>query len=237
MHRPLLTCLALALAGALGGVAAILVAHPAGDPPASDLPQEVRRLKADCDDLRSLVTRLQGELEALRLSPVFRGAVPASPAPETAAGAASAPSAPLTDNQIEDRVREAVKESRAQDFERMGRGFAGFARQRETAMLDRFTEEQGLSPYQREEMDKILERRREAIGAFFRTLFGGETEVDATALREKFSDVQKETDEALKTLLSPEQYEEFRKVDTMNRRGPPFLMGGSPPDAGVPGGR
>jgi len=100
-------------------------------------------------------------------------------------------------------------------------------------MLDSLTEEHGLTPHQRDEMTKILERRRKAVGEFFRLMFGpgreGE-EVDRAAIRAKIEDVQTETTTALQNLLSPSQYEAFEAQDPGSRMGG---MGGFGPPRGA----
>jgi hypothetical protein len=217
---------AASVAGALLSV--WLVQHDAPGP-TGDLVRELARTRDDLGELMASHRRLEAEVRELSLAPAMAapppgtsGEAPASAGP----GPAPADEVPITsEERIDEKVRTAVAESREADLQRIGQRFSSMARQREGAQLDGFVQSQGISPYQREEMEKILERRREAIGAFFRSLFGGGGEVDPATIREKVADVQRESDEALRSLLSPDQYEEWKKIDEASRQtpfGPPI---------------
>ena len=155
-------------------------------------------------------------------------AVPAA-APRAVVDAEAA--APALQKELQDKVLEAVEKNRAAEREEMGKRFSAMAAQRETSMIKRLEESAGLSAYQTEELTKLLGRRREAIGEFFRTMFGrrgGGEEVDFEAIQKKVADVRQETDEEIKALLTPEQYEKFTKEESTNRRGPWSMGGGRP---------
>jgi hypothetical protein len=246
----------LLAAGAVGAGVATLIAHEHASAPETGSAKELQRVVATLEELSSRQARLEQEVRELRLAPPL--AAPAAgaaatgqadPAASEASGDTAAAASPSPeDAKIEEKVRTAVAASRAAEMDQIGQRFARMAKQREVASLDRLAESHGLSAYQREEMEKILDRRREAIGSFFRTMFGAGGETDPEAIRTKLTDVQKETDEAAKALLTPEQYEEFKKTDIASRAGPWGMGGGmggpggdggqgNPGGGGLPGGR
>jgi hypothetical protein len=223
MPRTLL--LAVCVAAAAAGIAIFALAFPRESPGvAPDLERELRKVGEELRELKTAHRQLESDVRRLSLAPPLpeTGSRPA-PSPDPAASAEGAEGAaplPTPEERIDEKVRAAVAESRVAEMERIGQRFSTMARQREAAILDRFTESSRLSAYQREEVEKVLDRRREAIGAFFRTLFGGGGDTDPAAIREKVADVQRETDDAIKSLLSPEQYEEWKKVDEAARQNP-----------------
>lgn len=230
MSRSLLVLLLALAAGAAGAAVSVLLSPHSSSRPPEDLARKVARLVEEIGALDAAHRDLAEEVRRISLAPPLPAGTPASPEePVEESGTAPAPgpaAASATPDSIDEKVRTAVAASREAELERIGNRFSSMARQREFAALDRFSNSNGLSPYQREEMEKLLDRRREAIGAFFRTLFGG-GEADPAAIREKVADVQRETDEALRSLLTPEQYDEWKKVDEAALRspfGPP--MGG-----------
>lgn len=232
MGRLLPVIIGLAAAGALGGlVAAALV--PAGGPGAASGDADLRRVSARLDEALDRLAGLESRLRVLEDAPPLAADLPVerpvAKAPPAASGAGEPPGPAVESEQFEERVKELVKESQAAQMETMGRRFATMAKQRETGILDRLSERTGLSPYQRDEMERLLERRRTAIGEFFRTMFSGEgaETVSPDQIRQKVADVQRETDEALGALLTPDQYEAFKAEDEMMRRGP--FMGGPAP--------
>jgi hypothetical protein len=213
------------VAAAVAGAAVFALAfprEPSGVSP--DLEREFRRVSEELRELKTGHHQLESDVRRLSFAPPLpegdaRPAAPPDPAASAPGTAITAPP-PTPEERIDEKVRTAVAESRVAEMERIGQRFSAMARQREAAILDRFTEASHLSAYQREEVEKVLDRRREAIGAFFRTLFGGGGDTDPVAIREKVADVQRETDEAIKSLLSPEQYEEWKKVDEAARQNP-----------------
>ena len=125
----------------------------------------------------------------------------ATPSPVPADAAAEESTPPKAE--IEDTVKTVVAAEQRRRQEVIGKRFQAMAKQRETAMLDRLTEEHGLTGHQRDEMEKILARRSDAIGMMFRTMFSGEREgmPDISEVRKKIVDVRAESDEQLKVLL------------------------------------
>jgi ATP/maltotriose-dependent transcriptional regulator MalT len=145
------------------------------------------------------------------------------------AGGEEVAAAPLNpqDPKLVEAVKTAVAEEQRKRQEAMGERFAAMAKARESSLLDRLVEEHGVTPYQRGEMEKLLERRRQAIGEMFRTMFSGQEggqPQDFMKIREKMGEIRQETDQEIQALLSAPQYEAFKAEDRMG--GPGFMRGG-----------
>lgn len=236
MSRTLLVLFGFALSGAAGAAVAVLATHDTGT--GMEAPPGLARVEARVSDVETQVASIRDAVRALRTPPP--APVATAPAP-LAAGVPSSdaadPTAPaLTDEKLDEKVREAVEKEQDAQREAIGRRFAAMAEQREMGLLDRLAEEAGLSAWQRTEMEKILAKRREAIGSFFRVMFGGGGDTtDMGDFREKIRAIRQESDEAVKQVLSPDQYETWTKEDAATRRGPMF--GGPGGGFGGGGGR
>ncbi|MHC4471863.1 MAG: hypothetical protein ACYS99_12960 [Planctomycetota bacterium] len=224
MAKTALLIIGFAAAGVLGALTATLAVRGESDTrPGGDLSKILARVEA----VEAKVDRIQAEMRELRTPPPLPDPRMA-PTPLAGRAAVEEPR-PALDKELDEKVRKAVEESRDAEQEAIGRRFSAFAEQREKAVLKKLKDESGLSSYQEEEMQKILTRRREAIGEFFRTMFsrrrteGEETEF--TKIQEKIREVAQKSDEEIKALLTPEQYEKFKEEDRMSRRGP-WSMGG-----------
>jgi hypothetical protein len=185
-------------------------------------------LELEVRELRAEVSRLQDR--SLGTAEANEG-LPAAPATGEAGGVdGTGPADEDVDPKLEEKVRELVAQTDRRRLETWGNRFAEMREQREKSMLDRFQDEQALSSYQREQLDRILARRRQAIGEFFRTMFSeGADRPDMDAIRRKVADVREETDDELKNVLTPTQYEAFTELESTTRRGPPWMGGGGPP--------
>jgi hypothetical protein len=227
MAKTLLFVLIGVCAGLAGGGAAVLLSgneaagDSAGAPPPSEAAEEIA-------ELSRRIAALEEEVRTLRAAPPMAEA-PAAPIaePETAEETAAASAAAPLPEAIQEQVAKEVRESRDKEREAMGRRFSEMAKQREAGALDRMVEKHGLTAYQREEMEKILERRRQAIGEFFRQMFApGEGEqADLGEVRKKMADVRDETEKEIQALLSPDQYEAWQ-TEQPRGRGPGFGPGG-----------
>ena len=227
------TILGFGLAGVLGAAVAVLAMNVGSDE-ASDVKVDDSRGPAQLEQLSARLDRLADRLEILEKAP------PMSPGQAIAPAAAipsAAPADPLAaeppPGDIDDRVLKVVQEREANRAKQMGSFFSGMMKQREAGVLDSLAEDQGLNDWQRTEMEKILEKRREVMGTFFRTMMsgGGEEPVDFTKLREEAERVRKETDEEIKNILTPDQYKVYEDSGLNRMRGP---MGGG---RGAGGGR
>ena len=227
----LVGCLAAGLIGAIAGIA--LTADDATPTkPDNGAPSEV---SAKLGELSQQVARLSDRIRVLETAPPMASA-PVSPAvappsgldPENPNAAAMAPEAAEA---LEERVREIVNERQKAQWDSMGRGFMAMAKQRESGMIQRLKDNHGLAPYQAEQLESLLERRRNAIAEFFRSMMSpeeGAEPMDMGKIREKITEVAEKTDEEIENLLSPDQYEAFQ-ADPANQRGGPWgggRMGG-----------
>jgi hypothetical protein len=236
------TVLGFALAGVLGAAVAVLAMN-IGSSEATDIVRDDARGTAEVEQLVALVDRLTDRIEVLEKAPPMSGApgvvapaaaIPSDPDGEAAAGQPLSPA-------IDERVKELVKENQASQMERWGKGFANMAKQREGGMLDRLAENHGLNDWQRTEMEKVLDKQREAIGAFFRGMMGGEGEgegaMDFTKIREKMGEVRKESNVEIQNILSPEQFKAYEADPANQRGGRGPWGGGGGGGGGMDGGR
>lgn len=239
MIRTVLVLVGFALSGAIGAAVALLAGGDSSS--RMEAPSGPSRLEARVADLETRIAAMQDELRALRSpapAPVAAAAAPLAADATAASEEAGAAAAAVADEKLDEKVREAVEKEQDAQREAIGRRFAAMAEEREKGLLDRLQEEAGLSAWQRTEMEKILARRRQAVGGFFRVMFGGEGDgTDMTAFREKMQTIRTETDEAVKQVLSPEQYETWTKEDAATRRGPMFGGPGGGGGFGGGGGR
>jgi hypothetical protein len=233
MSRTTTTIFGFALAGVLGAAVAMLASNfgSATPMPTTDT---ASKSAAELEQALARVERLEARVEILEKAPPMANGSTLAPA-ASMSGSSEADASPIASadaEAIDERVRELVKETQTNQMKQMGKAFEGMAKQREAGMLNRLAKENGLNDWQRTEMERLLERRRAAIGEFFRSMFGGEggeggQPVDMSQIRKKIEDVQRETDEEIKTVLTPDQYEAFQS-DEANRRGGPFGGGRGP---------
>jgi hypothetical protein len=241
MSKALPLILGLAAAGVVGALAATLVTkdHAVSADAAPPPDRADARLAEAIEKIDALARRVE-VLEQTSLDRAVAAAEPPALTPEQLSEAAGA-AAPVTEDELKEKVKEMVTEARNQEWEQMGQRFAARAAEREAGMVKRLGETAGLTTYQQEELTKLLGARREAMGNFFRTMFtpGEQTEpVDMRKLREDLETVRAETDEQIKALLSPDQYDAFTKEES-SMRGPGFMrgMGGFGGGGGGGGGR
>ncbi len=231
--------LGLLAAGAVGALTAVLaVRSPSGpaesaaapapeDPGIEDLERRVERL--------SRRVRVLEEIRRMRGAP--EAATAAAPAAEDAAAAAPLPE--TIDKVVGDKVQEALAKSEAERRNAIGRRFVALAAEREKDLIARLAEKAGLTPYQQTEMAKLLARRREAMSGFFRSMFGSGSDQkpeEIAKIREKAATIREETETAIKDLLTPDQYEVYRK-ERASLRGPGRFLGGPMGPGGGESGR
>jgi hypothetical protein len=180
------------------------------------------------------VARLERELEEIRSTPPAIVNPPRTRALDAPVGVAESPgseesvAARLKDPEFKEAVKKAVADARKEEMEAMGRMWTNRAAQREKDMVDRFAEEQGLSDYQRDELTKIVTSRRERLSPQYRAMFTppaeGETR-DMAKIQKEMEKVRADSDEALKSLLTIDQFDAFKKQEE-SRRGRWGMGGG-----------
>jgi hypothetical protein len=225
--------LGLVAAGAIGALAATVM-HPTDDggaaPPAPREDPRVDSLVAAVEQLRQDVAMLRAAPPVAAESPAMRTAGSAealngADSPEDAADPAAA--APKGE-EFEKAVADAVAKSRQKEMEAIGKMWTDRAAQREKGMVTQFAKDQGLSDYQRDEMIKLMDKRRERLSPLYRAMFtpapDGETR-DFARIREDMQKVRDETQEELKGLISVDQAEAFQKQES-SRRGGMGMFGG-----------
>ena len=227
MARSLPMILGLAAAGAFGALVAAVILKE--QPPATAPPEDVSRLDARFDELAGQIERLHRQVQLIQDAPPL----PDAPDREVRATAASAeqgelappeslPDASLPPDELETRVREVLRKTREEEREARGQRWANWAQDRQKSMLDRLAENHGLTAYQRGEMEKLLATRREAIGSYHRVRFSASAAdegADLNKLRQAAESARTETDEAIKSLLSADQYEAYKKEEEASRLG------------------
>ncbi len=220
--------LGFGLAGVLGAAVAVLAMNIGAE--------EIDRIEggdaraiAQLEQLSARLERIENRMEVMEKAPPMPAGQAVAPAVviPSAAEDITVLDAGTLSPEIDERVRELVKENQANQMQQTGKRFAAMFKQREAGMLDRLTENNGLSAWQRTEMERLLERRGKVIGEVIRSMFGqeGDGSVDLATIRKKAEDVRKETDLEVKEILTPEQYEAFQ-ADSANRRGGPWGGGG-----------
>jgi hypothetical protein len=227
MSRVVISIVGLAAAGLVGALAAVLVLKDHAAPAeTSAAPAADGALVAD---LLEKVDRLDRRIEVLEKTAMKAAPPPAAirPTDDVPDLAENAP-ASITPETLDARVKEAMQKERTEQMEAMGQRFAARAAQWEKGMIGRVAEQAGLSSYQQEELAKLLEKRREAVGSYFRNMFapgrqdsgrqdsGRQSQdsgspPDMTKMREEMEAAGKEAEEEIKALLTPEQYEVLQK--------------------------
>ena len=233
MTRISSTILGFGLAGVLGAAVAVL-AMSAGADEAPGAKFDDSRISAQMEQLSARLDVLSERLEVIeKAPPMVGGSQAVAPTPFIPSGEDADPlAAQPMPNDFDERVAEAVKKNASTQMEQMGNRFASMAKQRESRALDSMVSDHGLNDWQRSEMERILEKRREVIGNFFRTMFSGNSEepVDMAKMREEAEKVRAESEEEIKTLLTQDQYKAYEESG-LNRRG-----GGGPFGGGRGGG-
>ena len=231
MWKSMLIVLGFAAAGVFGAVTADLL-HP--DAPPEAFPgKETSRQDALLEQLVGQMERLDRRLEILEQAPPMAAAPDAIAGPSAPAAAAlESPAldlASITPELLEEKVREAVKESREAERTARGQRFSSWASQRQETLFKRLAEEHGLTDYQKTEMVKILARRREAIGSYHRVRFsadGSVSDAEIERLRVKSEAVRTETMVELQHLLTADQYEAYSQEQDRRRSGTRGNRGG-----------
>jgi hypothetical protein len=223
--------LGLVAAGAIGALAATALRHdpidhtsdaPREDPRVEELVAAVERLRQEVDDLRSappVVANAPAPARAMSETPAMM-----EPDEVAVAGAAAVPEKKV----LEAAVSKAVADARKKEMEAIGNMWAGRAAQRDKDMVVQFAKDHGLTDYQRDEMSKIIEARRDKLGPYYRKMFTPSEDGkprDYAQIQKDMEKVREEADEELKTLLSTDAFEAFQKQEE-NRRSR-WGMGGS----------
>ncbi|MHC4859307.1 MAG: hypothetical protein ACYTDY_04370 [Planctomycetota bacterium] len=186
---------------------------------------DLERLRAQVDELETEVARLKVEA---RRPPPLPASMPGGPDlldSSVAEAAAERPAAaPLPDEALRDTILEVVQEKEKTDRGAREERVAKYAARMEEARLDRLEKDLGLEKYQREELAKILEKRRVALADLWRGRREQPRSPEAREeMREELKRIREEADTELKKLLSTEQYEAFKKTDNqaLRRRSQP----------------
>lgn len=231
MTRISSTILGFGLAGVLGAAVAVLAMSARADE-ATGARFDDSRISAQLEQLTARLDVLSERIQVIEKAPPMVGGG------QTVAPAAAIPSEESADplagqplpNDFDERVAEAVKKNASTQMEQMGNRFASMAKQRESGVLNGLAENHGLTDWQRTEMEKILEKRREVIGGFFRTMFSGNSEepMDMAKMREEAEKVRVESEEEIKTLLTADQYKAYEEsgLNRMGGGGGPWGGGG-----------
>lgn len=219
----------LVAAGAIGALAAIVMqpsdngdglrTGAVSDPRVAELINSVDRLRQEVADLKATPPLVVD-------APAMASAGGAKALDESG-GTDAAATAPVEGEQFEKAVEKAVAKSREKQWEAVGKMWTDRAAQREKSMVTQFAKDQGLTDYQRDEMIKTLDKRREKLTPLFRAMFAppadGETR-DMAKIREDMEKVRDDTVTDLKGLISEDQVEAFQKEESSRRGG--FGMGG-----------
>jgi hypothetical protein len=230
MAKSMPIIIGLALAGVFGAVVGSLM--DGAEPPPTTT---VARAETDPTVMREL-EQLRKRMDALEKVAPMRalpeGVAVAELTSTIEEAVADAPAVPeVTQDAVDEKVQKAIDAQAQKRREQQGRMMSDWAKRREATVLDSLAENHGLTPHQRGEMEKILDRRRAAMGEFFGTLFGGggrtrrtagadagtEQTPDMAAIGEKMQTIRAESDEQIKNLLSPTQYDAFKEDDRMGR--------------------
>jgi hypothetical protein len=152
------------------------------------------------------------------------------------AGAPPKKASPVDIPELSDEQQEALrelvkKETEARDMERANM-IKGMVKQRFTSELNRAAEELQLTPLQKDDVSKLIDKQ---IDKGFKALMEAFEKGDFESARDEIRKLMAESEEEMKKILDPDQIEKLEKMMERNRQqGGPFGPDGFRPPVEPP---
>lgn len=127
-----------------------------------------------------------------------------------------------------DKVGEVIKDIQQKEREEQMKRFSEQIQQMLTKRIDDFAKAQNLNDYQKQELNRIVSERSTKTMELFSKMRNQEITFDK--LRTDGESLRKESNEQVKQILLPQQYEEYSKIEEAFNRGGMMQPGqGNPP--------
>jgi len=208
--RGILIAVGMGAVGLVGALAGVYIGSDSPAIPEADS-QDMSRVNARLDELQTEIARLREEM--LRRDTAVAAPMAEAPVEPSALEAAEAvPVAAMRDEDLKAKVLEVVAEKDKAEREARRKRETERAAERETAMMDRLTEELRLTGYQQEELKKIWLARREAFSTLRERMMSGDG--GREGIRDEFRKIREESDLKLKEILDAQQYETWSTLNT-----------------------